>query len=315
MPGFAHVCIAMGLSVFLYKVTGGKFSIKHAIIFSVNNLVGPDIFGVLDYLSPWYFFFHGYGWVIAAIPLVFLWMIFARYHVQWKPFKAWKRDPKVEPVITIPEIYCLVAAGGIMHMFVDIIGHPSFIYYNGVLVPWGTAWFGDQLFESIQGIWATGLFPCGNTFHFWENYVLLGSILLVALILIIFIMQKGKKPFYLSVLVIIVSYFIPLAISWFIPNSGFNINQPGIVNYYGDPTGFVPYTFHLTGGEADLGVLVFFGLFLFVPLVLLYMSYTGIPGIKLKGYRAIAAQVESENHREIDEKIKSRLANQSAANE
>ena len=304
MPGFAHICITIGLSVFLFKITHGKFSIKHSIIFVVNCMVGPDIFGFLDYLDPLYLFLHGYGWFVAAIPLTLFWMVFAQYHLQWKPFKAWKADATKEPIITIPEIFCLVSAGGIFHMFIDIIGHPSYIWLNGVPnVPWGVTWFGDGNYFSIQDIWATGLFPCGNTFHFPEYLPVLISALGGALLLIMFVMQRSKKAFYLSSFLIIIGYFTPLAISWFIPNSGFNINQPGIVNYYGNPTGWVRFMFHLTGGESDLGTMIFFGLFLFVPLILLYYGYVGLPRVPKKGYRAIVEKIEKEEKQHTDEKI------------
>jgi hypothetical protein len=249
-------------------------------------------------------FFHGYGWFVAALPLTFGWMFYAQYHVRWKPFKAWKYDAKKEWLITIPEIYCLIAAGGIIHLFVDIIGHPSYISLNGVgNVPWGAVWFGDGLYFSIKSILGTGVFPCGDAFHFVEYYIFLIIALGGTLFSIFFIMQRNKKAFYLSSLVIVAGYFLVLAISWFIPETSFNINQPGVVNYYGDPT-FVSYTMHFTGGEADLGVLIFFGLFLFVPLILLYFGYAGIPRVAKKGYRAIVEQVELETKNASAEKIK-----------
>ncbi len=47
MPGFAHIIFALGLSVFLTKFSEGKFTSKHALIFIVNNLFGPDLAGFL----------------------------------------------------------------------------------------------------------------------------------------------------------------------------------------------------------------------------------------------------------------------------
>ncbi len=307
MPSFAHICIGFGLSAFLFKITNGKFSIKHSIIFVVSAFF-PDVFGFLEWEDPIYLFLHGYGFFVAAIAFTFFWMVYAQYHVQWKPFKAWKADVTKEPVMTLPEIYLVTAAGGIFHQFVDIIGHPSFIWLNGTPnVPWGVVWFGDSLYESIQGIWATGLFPCGNTFDFPEYLPVLLTSMVGALLLVMFVMQRSKKAFYLSTFVIIAAYFLVLGISWFFPNTNFNINQPGIVNYYGDPSGFVPFTFHLTGGESDLGTLVFFGLFLFVPLVLLYYSYHGLPRVPKKGYRAIVEKIEKEQKQQTADKIQEAL--------
>jgi hypothetical protein len=302
MPGFAHICISIGLSVFLFKITSGKFSIKHAIIFIVNSLVGPDAFGLFS--GQVYLFFHGYGWFVAALPITFGWMIYARYHVQWKPFKVWKLDASKEWLITLPEIYCLISAGGIFHQLVDIIGHPSFIWYNGVAnVPWGVVWFGDNVYFSSQSILGTGLFPCGDAFGFVEYYITLVIFLGATLLCIFFIMRRNKKSFYLASLVLVAAYFVTLAIAWFIPVTKFNVNQPGVVNYYGDPN-FISSTMLLTGGEADFGVLLYFGLFLFVPLILLYFSYAGIPRVPKQGYRAIVEKVESEARQTSAEKIK-----------
>ncbi len=303
MPGFAHVIVSLGLSMFLHKVTDGKFSIKHAIIFSVNSLVGPDLFGVLDYQGYVYVFFHGYGWFVAALPLALVWWVFSAYRFSWNPLHVAKRDIVSEPVMTIPEAFCTVSAGGIMHQFVDLIGHPSFIEYAGQQdTPWGAVWFGGDNWFSLQGVLGTGMFPCGNEFGFWEFYAYIIPVTAGSLVLMFFLMQRGTRAFYVSSTIIVIVTFLPLAIAYFIPDtSGFDVNALG-VNYFGGDV--VPSTYRLTGGEADLGVMVFFGLFFFVPIVLLWMGYAGIPGLKKKGYRAILENVERECRAEKESRLR-----------
>lgn len=306
MPGLAHVAIAFGLSAVLHAMTRGKFTSKHAIIFSFNNLLGPDLFGLIS--GDWYAFFHGMGWLLAAIPLALLWSVFARYSLRWRPFRVAKRDPATEPVITFPEVFCLVAAGGLFHLFVDIIGHPPYIATgDGGIVPWGAVWFGGDAWFSIESIWATGMFPCGNTFDFHEFMPYVAPVAGVSIILVFFVMQRGRKWIFLSTACIALVTVVPLAIAWFVPDgSGFDVTAPG-VTFFGDP-GAVTSTYRLSGGEADLGVLVFFGLFFLLPMVLLWMGCHGIPGVPLAGYRAVQARVDAEKETWARERARELLA-------
>ena len=128
MAAFAHIFISLMLSYFLMKISNGKFTAKHAIIFSVNSHFGPDIFGFLDMEGIsfyFYMFFHGYGWILAAFIVAIPWWRAAQYQmdidIPKRVFNIQKReegDPlKMEYLV----VYCLVAGGGIMHLFVDLI--------------------------------------------------------------------------------------------------------------------------------------------------------------------------------------------------
>jgi hypothetical protein len=307
MPGFAHIVVSLGISLFVLKATRGKFSVKHAIIFTVNSLVGPDMFGVLSY-NDVYNFFHGYGWFLAAVPLALAWSFFTRYSLQWAPLKVTKRDPAREAIISIPEVFCLVAAGGIFHQFIDIIGHPPTIDYAGMMnVPWGAVWFGGDLWFSIESVLGTGMFPCGNYFKFPEFLAYLVPIIAATVALIMFFMQRSSKHFQIASIVIIAAAFVPLAIAYAVPDtSGFDIHGVG-VNYFGSDA-YVASTYRLTGGEADLGVMVFFGLFFFVPLVLLWMSFDGIPFVKKTGLRAAIERIEAEERESARQRVREVIA-------
>ncbi|MEX2682133.1 MAG: hypothetical protein Q6373_011065 [Candidatus Sigynarchaeota archaeon] len=289
MPGTAHIVFNLGLSLFLYKATRGKFSIKHAIIFTVNSLVGPDMFGFLDWGNQAYWFFHGYGWIVAAIPLAFAWSIFTKFSLQWVPFKVTKRDPAKEAIITIPEVFCLVAAGGLLHLFIDIIGHPPTASYPGgpYDIPWGAIWFGNDWWFSMDSILATGRFPCGNYYGYPEYLPYLVSVLAITLLLMMFVMQRSSKHFQIASVIVILAGIAPLLIAFVGPLL----------------SGSEPMAYHLTGGEADLGVDVFIGLFFFVPLVLLWMSYDGIPFVKKHGLRAAIERIEAEERASAKQRI------------
>lgn len=314
MPGFAHICFALGLSLFLHKITKGRFTQKHAIIFTVNNFVGPDLMGAFfGYETAAYWFTHGYGWFLPAIPLTFVWMLFTHFKLKWKPFKVSKRDHQKEFVIQPEETYCLIAAGGIFHQFVDVVGHPSYINYEGTPnTPWGVVWFGGDNYLSTEWIWGTGMFPCGNELGFWEMYVFLGIILPIALVLMFFFMQRDVKTFYKTSIIIIAMYFIPLLIAYIIPDmTGFDVYAEG-VNYFGDNTqDYVPYVYRLTGGEADFGVLVYYLMFFFVPLTLVYWGYKGVPKFRKKGVRAEITRIETETDSLYQQKVKNLLENDS----
>ncbi len=285
MPGFAHVIFALGLSVFLNKFSDGKFTPKHALIFVINNLFGPDLAGAfVPYDSVWYLFLHGYGWFLMSLALLIPWDIFVN-RTSWDSQKKRPKffDKNKKRIMSIPQVYFLIAAGGIFHLFIDIIGHPSYIPYEGVKsFPWGVVWFGDGNYISIMDIWATGMFPCGNELGFWESYlyvygfggaVIGGTVLLYA--------HKSDLHLTKAFIILSIAYTLPLIIFYFIPDySGFNINAKG-VSYFGNPD-YVPSTYRLTGGEADLGVLVFVFLFFFVPLLLIYYSINELPFHKSK---------------------------------
>jgi hypothetical protein len=304
MPGFAHIIIALGLSIFIWKISNNKFTPKHAIIFSVNALVGPDMFGVLEYGNVHYNFFHGMGWFLAAALLALPWSLFTKYSLSWRPFKVQKRDLQREVVTSVLEVFCIIAAGGMFHQLVDIVGHPATIttVAEGV-IPWGVVWFGGNAWFSVDSILGTGMFPCGNAFGFPEFFAFSIPAIVAGIVLLLFFSHKSKKAFIWLSTLIIIGYAIPLSISYFIPDlSGFNVTAPG-VNYFGDP-GNVPSTYRLTGGEADLGVLVYFGIFLFLPLALLWMSYSGIPGIKITGLRAEIREIEKEERARVEDRVK-----------
>ena len=285
MPGFAHLFTGLLLSALFIKMTENKFNYRHGIIFSVNTMFGPDLFGFLPYVgegSQIYYFFHGYGWPIAALVIALPWMVInntkltpnSEEKLRIQLSSRTEEDPYRLKYI---QVFCLVAAGGIFHQFLDLIGHPPQIYHADVdsIVPWGAVWFGGDVWFSMNEILGTGLFPCGNTFNFVPFYVFMGIMAVFALVgVFILIPKKEGKNFLLISAFLSGFYTLILGISYFIPDPH---NAPETLegaNYFGDPSHY-PYTYYLTGGEADLGVMVYMLLFFFVPMVLIYYGYKG----------------------------------------
>jgi hypothetical protein len=314
MPSFAHVIIGLGISIFLYKITEGKFSSKHALIFSFNNLFGPDISSFLptfDAFPFWgglvipeiYYFTHGYGWPILALLLV----------LPWYFILGASKKRSDEERLGFKQIYFLIAAAGLLHLFVDIIGHPSYITLGSAAnTPWGAVWIGwttngDPLWVSIKDILSTGMFPCGNRFGFLETYIFYGIIFVLIFGILIFYSQKTKKTLIRSFYIITIAYTVPLMIFYFIPDySGFDINAVG-VNYYGNVAN-VHSTYRLVGGEADLGIIIFFFLFFFVPLILLYHSIRPslektLKELELKKTQKKAKKLETKEKKQVEERI------------
>ena len=167
--------------------------------------------------------------------------------------------------------------GGLLHLFVDVIGHPSYITLGAETnFPWGAIWVGwttdgSPLWLCITDIWGTGMFPCGKRFGFLETYIFYTICMIIFFGVLIIYTHKTEKSLIKSFYTLFLFYIIPLIIFYFISDySGFDINAQG-VNYYGNPNN-IHATYRIIGGEADLGVILYFFVLFFVPLLLIYKS-------------------------------------------
>ena len=269
MPAIAHVAISFVLLAFLAKVSKGELNYRHAIIFSVNSWFGPDIFGWMPYYgdgAKLYMFIHGIGWPIIALAVAIPWFFVNNSKLTWKPFKIDKRLKDDKYYLPYLQVFCLVAGGGLFHQFVDIIGHPSYVYHPGAgeVVPWGVVWMlsGDNYF-TYDWILGTGYFPCGNYYEFAEFYVFFGIAAPLLFLFGFFVIprKEGKGLLPLSILFFL-AYTLVLGSAYLIPS----LDGPWV----------------LTGGEADFGIMVYFGIFFFIPMTLLYWGYNGFPSRKLE---------------------------------
>jgi hypothetical protein len=301
MAGPVHMIISLLLCVFLYKVTRGEFKAHHAAIFTINSHFGPDAFGWMPYYGPAstiYFFFHGYGWFFPAFLFAILWYFLTNNYIDFKARKIIPRAKSDPYFLPYEQLYCLVAAGGIFHQYIDLISHPPTIDYAGYTdLPWGSVMFGKDTWFNINSILGTGMFPCGNMLD-GVPYQLWFYIIMVPLIFIsvIFVLPRvNEKHFPKLAILIAIIYIIPLAISYFIPDPlQVAITHPDAI-YYGS-LDYFPSTFYLTGGEADLGVFVYMVLFFFVPMIFLYWGFRGVPFKKKpKGEKSSITSAEIKN--------------------
>ena len=209
-----------------------------------------------------YYFFHGVGWVVIALIFTIPWDIAVN---------------RKERKMRVKQVFYLIVAGGFFHLFVDLIGHPSYINYMGQEnYPWGVLWIGwdftgTPMYLSLDSVLGTGMFPCGNSFHFMETYIFFGISGLIAFGLLFTYAGKSEKKMIKSFIIISLAYVIPMAVFYYIPDySGFDVTAEG-VNYYGN-IGNVHSTYRIVRGEADLGVILYFAILFFISLMLIFYS-------------------------------------------
>lgn len=267
-------------------MTEGKFGIKPAFVYIVNNVNGPDIIGAfLSYNDPIYLFVHGMGWYLVAAMMAILW-----YYLMNGKIEKHRSGPSIFSRIQMVEkeerlkywqIYLFCAAGGMSHLFIDIIGHPAYIHAGtlGTDIPWGVVWFGDNAFLSLDWILSTGLFPCGQAYI--PAIILTIGFSIGILLALAWGWHTHKFwNFTKGLLIVVGAVFVILLITYFIPipdgENFFNARFDGDFTYFGDPAN-IPWLIWLTGGEADFGVMIYLGLFFFAPLLMLYYGFKDLP--------------------------------------
>ncbi|MFW9947759.1 MAG: hypothetical protein ACFFDX_13125 [Candidatus Odinarchaeota archaeon] len=120
MPTFGHLFYGFAVVLPLLYFTKNKFSYKVAIIFFVNNLWGPDIVN-LFFVTP----FHSIlGFLILAIPYSLVWTYASRFSLvrSEKGFPLKFEDSGIREV-NWKNAYCVVAAAGFSHFFIDQFFH------------------------------------------------------------------------------------------------------------------------------------------------------------------------------------------------
>ncbi len=265
-------------------MTEGKFGIKPAAVFIVNNSYGPDILGAfLQYDNVIYLFFHGIGWPVFALlmTLLFYYMVNAKVYKFRTGKSALSRVHMLEKEKRMPywRVYLFVAAAGLMHQLIDLIGHPSFIDYDHITnAAWGAVWFGDNAFLSLDWVLSTGVYPGG----FYPPALALSVVGYITFLLSIFwgIRSKNFKNMAKGMLFVIFALLVLFTITYFMIWPGANawlLNEyDGVYTYPGDKS-HIPLLVYITGGEADLGVMVFMGLFFFIPLIMVYYGFRDLP--------------------------------------
>jgi len=118
MPFFGHFVIAMSIIIPIYYFNKEKFHYKVAVIFVLNNWIGPDsaqayFFLPIDfhYLVPYLFW---------ALPMAFFYSYISRFSIKFENRKFRVIDDK-QKVLNWRNAYLLMISGGILHTVSDTI--------------------------------------------------------------------------------------------------------------------------------------------------------------------------------------------------
>ncbi len=230
MPSIGHVFYAMCILIpifYFMKGSKDKFSYKAAFIFLANNYIGPDAAQVWIGTP-----FHSMlGFLIFAIPLSLVYSYFSRFSLvrNIDTFGLHFVDDKIREV-KWKNAYCLCAAGGVCHFFIDMAYHWENNFY---LWP-GISWNRDEILK-----WGD---PYGQ-YHVFGALSIVSFVIIIATIIIsLYTLSKGyKETFELFLIAAGLMVFFIFGIS--------------IVSF---------------GGERDIAVLFHSVVFVLIPLFLLF---------------------------------------------
>ncbi len=180
MPTFGHLFYSLCLLIPLMYFMRDKFNYKIAIIFFVNNLWGPDIVN-LFFVTPFHCIL---GFLILAIPYSLVWTYASRFSLvrSEKGFPLKFEDSGIREV-NWKNSYCVVAAAGFSHFFIDQFFHNAL-----EMNLWDSLW-GDFKIPHVDILNWTWIPE-----HTLSPLYLIGDALVVVmLILSFYFLRKGYK--------------------------------------------------------------------------------------------------------------------------
>lgn len=249
MASFFHFVFGFGIGLLLMFSTRGRFSNKHLFIFAFTNYIGPD-FGTIF----WFFFgqtegvsnlfgsiilefFHTlYGWALISLIYAGIAMKFSTYNLMKNKKNLLNIEwiKREEESLSFLQCYEVCYAGGVFHLFIDILSHKGNKIYEWYI---GTgAWEGNYiiwLFIPYGIIWI-------SVFYF--GYIILSSAINK---------PENIKAMYMAILLSIATFIFAVLLFY----AKYILGWPAI------------------GEEADAGLIVFFSIYFFLPFVLLVHSY------------------------------------------
>ncbi|MHA1294141.1 MAG: hypothetical protein ACTSQJ_15930 [Promethearchaeota archaeon] len=116
MPSIAHLVLGGIIGMCLYYMSDGKFTKTHVFIFFMNNYLGPDVgwaLGVGTYTHTLL------GWFFFAFLLAVFYHYFTRFTIKVNGFKDIEIVDTEHYRLSYLNVYCLVLAGGILHLYLD----------------------------------------------------------------------------------------------------------------------------------------------------------------------------------------------------
>ena len=187
MPTFGHVFYGLCLLIPILYLTKNEdgFNYKIAFIFLVNNIFGPDAVALL-FITP----FHSIlGFLIYAIPLSLVFSYVSRFSLteSGKKFFPLKFIDEGIREVKWKNAYCVTAAGGISHFFIDQFGH------------WEKAmhiWPGIDITHDQMLAWG------GTAYHSYTPLMIIGNIIVITtLLLSLYFLSKGPKKSFIALLI------------------------------------------------------------------------------------------------------------------
>ncbi len=154
MPSIAHLVLGGVFGICLYYISNGKFSKTHVFVLFLNNYLGPDTGWVLGPIGP---FTHTLvGWCLFAFILAIFYHYFTRFGLKLNGLKDIELIDHGKSKMPYLSVYCLVAAGGIMHNYLDgIMNNTGRFYFIPEL---STGYSGLNMnIEEIINLWWDGV--------------------------------------------------------------------------------------------------------------------------------------------------------------
>ncbi|KAG0467601.1 hypothetical protein HPP92_018575 [Vanilla planifolia] len=244
MPGPGpHIMYALTVGTGLMRVSRGSFSPHHCLFYAANAFLGPDLGSFSEWLSSYSgedragrrfgslameIVHHPFYYILLlGFPLSFLYAWLSRVLLQKGLLDTFSGVP-----LTWVQCLFLVAAGSLSHFFLDHLfeenGHSSM--YMWIL---STGWWESRAPINPDSVLIIG-FLC--------SFLLGGFIYINRLKIGVSITSKANQSFKL-ILVVACCYSLWCAVQIYLRNPP----QPAV------------------GEEADLGVLVFLGVYFFLP--------------------------------------------------
>ncbi|MHA1512073.1 MAG: hypothetical protein ACTSRX_10190 [Promethearchaeota archaeon] len=118
MPFFGHFIIAMSIIIPIYYFNKEKFHYKVAVIFVLNNWIGPDTAHAYFFLPINFHYLIPY--LFWALPMAFFYSYISRFSIKFENRKFRVIDDK-HKVLNWRNAYLLMISGGILHTVSDTI--------------------------------------------------------------------------------------------------------------------------------------------------------------------------------------------------
>lgn len=122
MPGIAHIITGVIFATLLYNADPKRYSKKHAIIFAVMCMLGPDYTHAISFSNFDHRLGHSIlGWPIYCLYLVPIFVFITRFTADFKIRNLTDEGHDSKNILSWVQVYFLLVAGGIFHFSVDIV--------------------------------------------------------------------------------------------------------------------------------------------------------------------------------------------------